>query len=122
MTRIRTSVVAISVGAIGAVLGAASAYDDGFGLMTMMAVIGAAFGLPIGAGISALSRALLRSRRDHIPGVARVDTEEQDRLRKQLEELRDYKAFSDDYYPGNPDPDARAVSGWKPPESRGSTR
>lgn len=117
MTRIHVPVVAVIVGAIGAILGAASAHEDGFGLMVVMSVIGAAFGLPIGAGFSRLATLIFNSGRVHSPVAVPGGDEGQDRLRKQLDELRDYTPFrDDDYYPGNPDP------AWKTPDSRDWTR
>lgn len=110
MTRTRLSAVAVSTGLIGAVVGALAAFDDGIGLIAVMALIGAAFGLPIGVGIWMLAKVIFRGSRDR---GATLDGDEEQEGHRQLDELRDDRPFRhDDYYPRNPDP------AWKTPDSR----
>jgi hypothetical protein len=104
--------VILTTGLTGAVLGALTALGGGMGLIAVMAALGAAFGVPIGGGIALLlgmvSKVRAKSRR--VPPLDR-DTL-RDWHEEQIAATGDEKAFRDNFYPGNPDPESRVMMGW----------
>lgn len=102
----------VAAGLIGALMGALSALDGGPGLIAVMATLGAAFGVPIGAGVALVLGMVSRLRGKARSGTAGDQNTLGEWHQEQFDAMRDEKAFRDEFYPGNPDPEARAMTGW----------
>ena len=105
----RRVVLALLVGVAGAIIGALSAYDGDAALKVIMALIGFSFGTSVGVFLIAVVSIVLRS--SHLKSSRHALPEHSP------EPLRDEDPF-EPYFPGNPDPLSRQVTGWRLPSDR----
>jgi len=107
----RRVVLALSVGVAGAISGALSAYDADAALKVIMALIGFLFGTVVGAFLIILAT-VVQGR------FSRPKLRERHSSTQLSLELQENLKVLDDFYPGNPDPLSRKLTGWRLPSER----